>query len=167
MQATAGAPLTARAERQAAADRANRHRRRTPAAVHVAVARTATRQVPKPARHKPTSQSRAQRVIRYALAQRGDPYIWGAAGPNAFDCSGLIVAAYRQVGIRLPHFTGALLGYGRRISRAAMRPGDLVFTSSHHVGLYLGRGRMVVAPHSGAVVRIQTVYAFYTARRIL
>lgn len=123
-----------------------------------------------PASHAATaapSSSRAQRVIGYALAQRGDPYRWGAAGPNAFDCSGLVVASYARVGIRLPHYTGSLLHHGRPVARPQLRPGDLVFLSSHHVGLYLGGGRVVVAPHRGAVVRVQTIYAYYAGRRLL
>jgi len=106
-------------------------------------------------------------VIAFALAQKGDPYRYGAAGPNAYDCSGLVMAAFARIGIKLPHYTGALIGYGRRVSRSTMQRGDLVFLSSHHVGIYLGGGLMVVAPHTGSVVRVQTVYAFYAARRIV
>lgn len=113
------------------------------------------------------SSSRVERVVQYALSQVGDPYRWGADGPDAYDCSGLIVASYRRIGITLPHYTGALLREGWRVSRSAMRRGDLVFTSSSHVGIYLGRNRMVVAPHPGEYVRIQDVYSFYSARRIV
>jgi cell wall-associated NlpC family hydrolase len=108
-----------------------------------------------------------QIVIGYALAQLGKPYRWGAAGPNAFDCSGLVLAAYAQIGIKMYHFTGAMLGYGHRVSRGDMQPGDLIFPSDHHVGIYLGGNRAVFAPHPGAVVQIQTVYSFYAAVRIL
>ena len=68
-------------------------------------------------------QSRAQRVLAYALAQRGKPYRWGAAGPNSFDCSGLVMASYARVGIKLPHYTGALLGRGVRVARSSAAPG--------------------------------------------
>ena len=112
-------------------------------------------------------QSRAQRVLAYALAQRGKPYRWGAAGPNSFDCSGLVMASYARVGIKLPHYTGALLGRGVRVSRAALRPGDLVFLTSGHVSLYIGGGRVVEAPHTGAYVRVVSIYSFYAARRVV
>jgi cell wall-associated NlpC family hydrolase len=110
---------------------------------------------------------RAAQVIAYALAQIGKPYIWATAGPNSFDCSGLVVAAYRSIGIALPHFTGDLLGRGRAVSRADLRPGDLVFPSYGHVMIYIGDGRTVEAPHSGANVRIGSIYTFYAARRIV
>lgn len=106
-------------------------------------------------------------VIDFALAQIGKPYVWAAAGPNAYDCSGLALAAYARVGIRLPHQTGGIVGLGRRVSRSDMKPGDLVFPSSGHVGIYIGKGKMVHAPKAGDHVRIADVYAFWTARRLL
>lgn len=144
-----------------------RARRPTPPAVRAAPPQTRPRATPKTHRPAPLPQNRVERVIAYALAQQGDPYFWGADGPNAYDCSGLVVAAYRTVGIDLPHYTGALLGHGRPVSRSAMRRGDLVFTARHHVGLYLGGGRMVVAPKTGDVVKVQAVYRWHAARRIL
>lgn len=113
------------------------------------------------------SQSKVDIVIAFALAQRGKPYIWGAAGPRGYDCSGLVLASFARVGIHLYHFTGNMLHSGRYVSRSQLRPGDLVFPSDHHVGIYIGHGKMIVAPHSGTVVQIQNVYAFYTARRLL
>jgi cell wall-associated NlpC family hydrolase len=122
----------------------------------------------KTAAAKPTTSSaRIRTVIAYAMAQRGDPYRWGAAGPNAFDCSGLVMASCLRVGIHLPHQTGAMLSHGVRVSRANLRPGDIVFLSSSHVGLYIGGNRVVVAPQSGERVKVQTIYAWYAARRIL
>lgn len=131
--------------------------------------------VPKPPTTKPKlpapvaapSLSKVDIVIKFALAQRGKPYRWGAAGPNAYDCSGLVLRSFAQIHIRLPHFTGDMIHYGRYISRAQMKPGDIIFPSSHHVGIYIGHNQMIVAPHSGTVVQIQTVYAFYAARRLL
>lgn len=113
-----------------------------------------------------TATGRLADVMAYALAQVGKPYVYGAAGPNAFDCSGLVVAAYRSIGISLPHFTGDLLGHGVSVSRANLRAGDLVFLSAGHVGLVVDSGHMVAAPHSGARVQVQTIYAFYAGRRI-
>lgn len=106
-------------------------------------------------------------VLRYALAQRGEPYVFGADGPGSWDCSGLVMMAYRKIGIRLPHYTGTMIGYGRQISHAQLRPGDIIFPSSSHVGIYLGSNKMVVAPQPGDVVKIQKVYAFYAARRLV
>ncbi|GAB3824330.1 C40 family peptidase [Dactylosporangium cerinum] len=106
-------------------------------------------------------------VLAYAKAQLGKPYVWAAAGPNGFDCSGLVVASYARAGIKLPHQTGGLIGRGRSVSRAQLQPGDLVFPSSGHVGIYLGDGMMIHAPHPGDHVRIAKVYAFYAGRRII
>lgn len=105
-------------------------------------------------------------AVSFALRQVGKPYIWGATGPNGYDCSGLVVAAYRSIGISLPHFTGDLLRRGTPVSRASLRPGDLVFLSSSHVGLAIGGDRVVVAPQSGENVKVQTIYAYYAGRRI-
>lgn len=118
----------------------------------------------------PVSQSltKVQIVIAYALRQQGKRYVWNMAGPNTFDCSGLTLAAYAQVGIHMAHFTGDQMKLGIRVSRAQLRPGDLVFPSDHHVGIYLGDGKAIFAPHSGSVVQIQTLSSYiYTARRIL
>lgn len=115
----------------------------------------------------PAASSRIRTVVAYALAQRGDPYRFGAAGPNAFDCSGLVVAAYARVGIHLPHQTGALISRGVKVSRAGLRPGDLVFLSRSHVAIYIGGGKVVEAPHPGARVRVSTIYSYYSARRII
>lgn len=105
-----------------------------------------------------SASSKAQRAVQYALSKVGDPYVWGAAGPNSFDCSGLTMWAYRQVGINLPHYTGAQYAQGRHISMSDIRPGDLIFFYSdlHHVGMYIGHGKMVDAPHTGANVRVES-----------
>lgn len=99
-------------------------------------------------------------ALRAALTQRGKPYQWGAAGPYAYDCSGLVVWAYAQEGISLPHYTGSLWNDGEHVSRNDLEPGDLVFfgASIDHVGFYLGNGLMVDAPHTGAVVRVEQVW---------
>ncbi len=106
-------------------------------------------------------------VLAYARAQLGKPYVWAAAGPGGFDCSGLVMASFARIGIKLPHQTGGLIGRGRAVPQSQMRPGDLVFPSSSHVGIYVGSGMMIHAPKPGDHVRIAKVYAFYAARRIL
>jgi peptidoglycan DL-endopeptidase CwlO len=109
-------------------------------------------------------------ALRDALTRVGDPYIWGAAGPNAFDCSGLVVWSYAQIGISLPHFTGDLWNSGMHVSRAELEPGDLVFffPDLGHVGIYLGNGLMVDAPTAGQNVQVQGVFwsAYVGAVRI-
>ncbi|MEO5874116.1 MAG: NlpC/P60 family protein [Streptosporangiaceae bacterium] len=99
---------------------------------------------------------KAADALRAALTKLGDPYVWGADGPTSFDCSGLTMWAYAQVGINLPHFTGSQWNAGTHVSRAELQPGDLVFFYSdlHHVGMYIGNGMMVHAPQTGDVVRI-------------
>lgn len=103
--------------------------------------------------------SAARTAIRTACAQVGDPYVWGATGPNSFDCSGLTQYAYKAAGISLTHFTGAQWNEGRAIPRSEARPGDLVFFFSdlHHVGLYLGNDKMVHAPWAGKPVNVSSI----------
>jgi cell wall-associated NlpC family hydrolase len=100
--------------------------------------------------------SRAGAAIAYALQKLGSPYVWGATGPNAFDCSGLVQAAYAAAGVSLPRTTYAQIGTGRRVSRTELAPGDLVFFYSGitHVGLYIGNGRMIHAPNPSSTVRV-------------
>ena len=99
---------------------------------------------------------RAGLALRYAVKQIGDNYVWGAAGPIRWDCSGLTMRAYEQAGVRLPHSSRAQFGYGRSIARNNLLPGDLVFFGSpiSHVGIYVGKGKMVHAPRPGARVQI-------------
>jgi cell wall-associated NlpC family hydrolase len=98
-------------------------------------------------------------ALRIAMTKIGDPYVWGGAGPNVFDCSGLVVWAYAQLGISLPHFTGALWNSGVHVSRAQLQPGDLVFFFADigHVGIYVGNGYMLDAPTFGIPVGIHPV----------
>ncbi len=102
---------------------------------------------------------KAAQAARWAMTQQLKPYVWGAAGPNAFDCSGLVMWAYAKVGIRLPHYTGTQWTAGRHIPKSELRPGDLVFFYSdlHHVGIYIGGGLMVHAPRTGDVVRVASI----------
>lgn len=112
-------------------------------------------------------------LVSIALAQLGKPYSWGAAGPDAFDCSGLVVYCYAQLGISVPHSSRALYGMGTPVSLAELQPGDLVFFARkgriHHVGIYIGGGNFVHSPRSGDVVRIAPLSArrgYAGARRI-
>jgi hypothetical protein len=98
------------------------------------------------------------RAIQIAASQRGKPYVFGAAGPNAFDCSGYTQYVYRWLGRQLPRTTWMQYA-ATHIPRAQLRPGDLIFTHDlGHVGIYAGYGSMWNAPHTGAPVRLQRVY---------
>jgi len=93
-----------------------------------------------------------------AMQYLGVPYVWAGASPSGFDCSGLVVYAFAQAGRSgLPHFTGSLMNMGTRVSQDQLAPGDLVFAHAGHVGIYIGGGQMVHAPHSGDVVRVAPV----------
>ncbi len=100
-----------------------------------------------------------EQALRWALTRLGDMYVWGGAGPNVFDCSGLVMWAYAHVGISLEHFTGDQWNEGEHISRSQLQPGDLVFffADISHVGMYVGNGMMVDAPTFGQPVQIQPV----------
>ena len=112
-----------------------------------------TRHAPIPAVPKPTIGERAAAI---AVSAVGVPYRWGGISPvGGFDCSGLVDWAYGRLGIALPHSSYALYDQGRRVARSRMRVGDLLFFSGRgHVGIYIGRGRMVHAPHSGTRVQV-------------
>jgi peptidoglycan DL-endopeptidase CwlO len=113
-------------------------------------------------------------VVGVAMSQLGTAYVWGGGAPGGFDCSGLVMWAYAQVGVSLPHSTYAQYGYGVPVSRDQLQPGDLVFFDGlGHVGIYIGGGQFVHAPHTGDVVKISSLgeswYAstYVGARRIL
>ncbi|WP_326703977.1 C40 family peptidase [Streptomyces cyaneofuscatus] len=103
--------------------------------------------------------SRAARAVSFAHGAIGKPYVWGATGPNAFDCSGLTQAAWKAAGVSLPRTTYTQINAGQRVSRSELAPGDLVFFYSgiSHVGLYIGGGQMIHAPRPGAPVRIAPI----------
>jgi cell wall-associated NlpC family hydrolase len=99
-------------------------------------------------------------VVAFARAQLGKPYRYGSAGPSSYDCSGLAKAAWAKAGVVLAHYTGAQWNEGLHVSKAELRPGDLVFFGSdvHHVGIYIGGGDMIEAPHTGLDVRIAPAF---------
>ena len=112
----------------------------------------------------------AQTAIDTAMAQRGKPYVWAAAGPGSFDCSGLTAYAFRAAGISLPHSSRLQSQMGQPVSRDQLQPGDLVFFYSpvSHVGIYIGDGLMVHAPTFGDVVRVAPLMGGYSgARRVV
>jgi len=113
----------------------------------------------------------AQTIVDTAMAQRGDPYVWGAGGPNSFDCSGLTSYAYAAAGISLPHSSAAQARMGSPVARGDLQPGDLVYFYSpvSHIGIYIGNGMMVHAPTSGDVVKVGSVdmSGYAGARRLV
>ncbi|MGH3232961.1 MAG: C40 family peptidase, partial [Streptosporangiaceae bacterium] len=118
----------------------------------------------------PTANTVGAQALQAAITRAGDPYVWGAAGPSAFDCSGLVVWAYAQEGIALPHYTGSLWNSGVHVARNDLEPGDLVFffADISHVGIYVGDGMMIDAPDFGVPVHVEPVYwsAYVGAVRI-
>jgi cell wall-associated NlpC family hydrolase len=108
----------------------------------------------------PTANTVGAQALQAAISRLGDPYVWGAAGPGQFDCSGLVMWAYQQVGISLPHYTGSQFNSGVHVSRNDLEPGDLVFffPNISHVGMYIGNGMMINAPNFGEDVRVQPIY---------
>ena len=109
----------------------------------------------------PGGSSVAQRAVASAMTRLGDRYVFGATGPSRFDCSGLVQWAFRQAGISTTHYTGTLYNDYRHIPESQLKPGDLVFfyRDHHHVGIYIGNGLMINAPHTGDVVRIASIAA--------
>jgi cell wall-associated NlpC family hydrolase len=113
----------------------------------------------------------AQAAVDTALAQVGDSYVWGATGPNAFDCSGLTQYAYSAAGVSLPHSSSMQARMGRAVSRSELQPGDLIFFYSpvSHVAMYVGNGQMVHASTSGQpvkVVSVDSMPGYNSARRL-
>lgn len=113
------------------------------------------------------------RVVTIAEQYLGYPYVWDAAGPDSFDCSGLVTYVFAQVGISLPHFAAAQWNYGTYVDESQLSPGDLVFFANlDHVGIYIGGGDYIEAPHPGDVVKITplsdpwSAANYYGAKRI-
>jgi cell wall-associated NlpC family hydrolase len=117
-----------------------------------------------------TGDTLGAQAVRFALSKLGAAYVWGGGGPDVFDCSGLVMWAYAQVGISLPHYTGDQWNAGEHVSRSQLQPGDIVFFFGDisHEGMYIGNNLMVDAPSAGQVVRIDPIWGAYVgAVRIL
>ena len=106
------------------------------------------------------------RIVAYAKRFRGTRYVYGGTSPRSgFDCSGFVRFVYAHFGITLPHSSYGDFDRGRRVSRSSLRPGDLVFFDGvGHVGIYVGNGRFIHAPHSGTRVRIEQLGGWYSSR---
>jgi cell wall-associated NlpC family hydrolase len=112
------------------------------------------------------SAATEQAALQQAESQLGKPYEWGAAGPDTYDCSGLVMWSYAQVGVHVDHWTGDQWNEGAHIPLSALRAGDLLFFATdtsdpntiHHVGMYVGNGQMIEAPYTGANVRYSDAF---------
>lgn len=117
----------------------------------------------------PSASGAAGKAVQAALSKQGSPYVWGATGPDEFDCSGLTSWAYAQAGVTLPRSSSAQSTFGQPVDKGSLKPGDLVFFYSpvSHVGMYVGNGQMVHAPTEGDVVKVAPVMwgDFVGARR--
>ena len=122
--------------------------------------RSAERTTPAPAPATAASGGAAA-AVAYAMAQVGDTYVYGAMGPDSFDCSGLTMAAWAQGGVSLPHSSSAQMGSGTPVSTSDLQPGDLVFYYSpvSHVGIYVGNGQLVHAANPDTDVQITSVFS--------
>lgn len=109
----------------------------------------------------------AKQAIAFAMAQLGDPYVYGATGMNSWDCSGLVLRAYGSAGVSLPRTARAQVGSTRRISRSELKPGDLVaYGSLSHIGIYLGGGKVIHAPRPGKRVEIMGLNGYTVFTRV-
>jgi len=111
----------------------------------------------------PAPKAGVDAVLAFARAQLGEPYVWGGAGPDSWDCSGLTMMAWRQAGVRLTHFAASQYQETARVPLAQLKPGDLLFYGTspatiHHVTIYIGNGQMIHAPYTGTVVKIATIW---------
>jgi cell wall-associated NlpC family hydrolase len=103
-------------------------------------------------------------VVSVAMRYLGTPYVWGGASPSGFDCSGLVMYAFAQVGVSLPHSSYAQYGMGSPVSRDQLQPGDVVFFDGlGHEGIYVGGGSFIHAPHTGDVVKISSISGWYAS----
>jgi peptidoglycan DL-endopeptidase CwlO len=120
----------------------------------------------------PAPSNAAAKAVQFAIEQIGKPYVWGASGPDSYDCSGLTMAAWAHAGVSLPHYSAAQYGYGRHVSYNELQPGDLIFLYGdlHHVEIYIGAGVAISAPQEGEPVKYVLVAYhrsdFYGATRL-
>ncbi len=103
-------------------------------------------------------------VVGIAMRYLGVPYVWGGSSPRGFDCSGFVAYVFAQIGVSLPHSSYAMYGMGTPVSISELEPGDLVFfTGASHMGIYIGGGQFIHAPHTGDVVKISSLSGYYSS----
>jgi cell wall-associated NlpC family hydrolase len=112
----------------------------------------------------PAPPSRYGGVVGIAMQYLGTPYVYGGASPSGFDCSGFVMYVFAQIGVSLPHNAAAQYGYGTPVDRSQLQPGDLVFFNGlGHMGIYVGGGSFIHAPHTGDVVKISSMSGWYAS----
>ena len=129
------------------------------------VSQQATIKAPAAPVQKKVEASKGQKIVDAAMSKIGSPYVWGAAGPNSFDCSGLTTWAYQQAGISIPRTSGAQASAGKPVSRANLQPGDIIsyYGGNSHVAIYIGNNKVVHAINSGTPVKVTSMdYMPYT-----
>ena len=113
------------------------------------------------------ASGRAKEALAFALAQIGDPYVYGGTGPNSWDCSGLVMKSWAAAGVSIPRVVGPQIAAGKSVSMSELQPGDIVaYGDMSHDGLYLGNGRVVHAPRPGKSVEITGLGGFTRAARV-
>ncbi|WP_405816499.1 NlpC/P60 family protein [Streptomyces sp. NBC_01390] len=122
-----------------------------------------------PSSYNGPASGRAKAAIEFAYAQLGKPYEWGSTGPDSYDCSGLVGAAWRSAGVSLPRTVKQMYDAGRKVSQADLQPGDIIYwyNDTQHNGIYIGDGKAIHAPRTGKNIEITQVsyMPFYTASR--
>lgn len=133
------------------------------------IAQAAPAAQPAPVEFAAPEVSAGQKIVDAATTRVGSPYVWGATGPNSFDCSGLTSWAYQQAGISIPRTSQAQIGGGTQVAKSDLQPGDIVafYSGATHVGIYAGNGQVVHAPYSGTSVSYAPLDSmpFYGATR--
>ena len=109
-----------------------------------------------PTSYNGPASGRAKTAIEFAYAQLGKPYEWGSTGPNSYDCSGLVGAAWRSAGVSLPRTVKQMYDAGRKVSKSDLQPGDVIYwyNDSQHNGMYVGDGKAIHAPRTGKNIEI-------------
>ena len=155
--------LTGLEAQVAALDRAEEQRLAAEAAREARETREARRPEPGGGTFPSPTQAARSEVVSIAKRYLGARYVWGAEGPNTFDCSGFTMFVYRQVGVELPRVSRDQIRAGERVNRSDLQPGDLVFFGNpiHHVGIYVGGGMMIHSPRTGDVVKISPLHRDY------
>ena len=121
----------------------------------------------RPNRGNTTVSATGNSIVDYAYQFLGTPYVWAGTSPSGFDCSGFTQYVFRNAaGVSLPRTTYEQINVGTPVAYSDLQPGDLVFPHTGHVGIYVGNGQMIHAPSTGDVIKVSSVYKFYTARRV-
>jgi peptidoglycan DL-endopeptidase CwlO len=164
-EAARQAAATLARQQQAAADAAAARNRAAATVLAVGSGASSGRATPVISVNNPAPPvgSGAAVAVAAAMTRLGDPYVWGAAGPSTFDCSGLVMWAWAHAGVNLPHFSGAQYSSTQHISMSQLQPGDLVFPGDpgQHVAMYIGGGQIIESPHTGAVVHIVPLSSWF------